>query len=291
MRRWTAIAAALSVSVCPLAAQANARESLVTADRELSEATFTGGLTVLAAVAGPDGVVLWPGIPAIVGGVAATQFFGRQPVMSMSRFSWQPLRVEISPDSSLGFVIGVATMDKPGVDSIPGIHRIGRYLAAWKRVSGKWRLAAFAVINLVSTAEIMHRQTDIETDLPFLPSSGPGGRFIGADSMFSADAGTIGTAKAFAKWAAPDAMTFAYSGELNVGPAKIGDVFAKNTARWQWGAAAAGASADGMLGWTVGLATITSTKGVVTKSKYLTLWRKLPNGTIRFIADGGNARF
>ena len=99
---------------------------------------------------------------------------------------------------------------------------------------------------------------------------------------------------AFAEWAAPDAVTFAASGELNVGPARIGAALAGDASDWQWGAVAAGAAADGSLGWTVGQATITSKSGTgapeVYRGKYLTLWRRMPDGAIRFIADGGSPR-
>lgn len=124
-----------------------------------------------------------------------------------------------------------------------------------------------------------------------LRSFGPAAAFIAADSTFAGDAGVIGAAAAFAKWAAPDATTFASTGEIIFGPANIGADFAGNTARWEWGAVAAGSSADGMLGWTVGQAIITpSDGGTPSKSKYLTLWRKMPDGSIKFIVDGGNAR-
>jgi hypothetical protein len=124
-----------------------------------------------------------------------------------------------------------------------------------------------------------------------LRAVGRAARFIAADSAFAADAGINGTQHAFTTWAAPDGMTFAFSGEFNMGPQRIGAVFAGNTAHWEWGPVAAGASSDGTLGWTVGQATITPTGGgIPVRSKYLTLWRRMPDGTIRFIADGGNAR-
>ena len=57
---------------------------------------------------------------------------------------------------------------------------------------------------------------------------------------------------------------------------------------------AAGASRDGTLGWTVGQAVIASKgadgKETQSKSKYLTLWRRLTDGRVRFISDGGSGR-
>jgi len=291
MRTWIALCGSLLFSRT-LTAQVSAREALISADRDLSAAVFKSGpRTVLPATLGPDGVILLPGVTVLQGGVAATRFFTGQPLLGVAHISWQPFRIEISADSSMGFLVGIATFDHPGADPMPPIHRIGRYLAAWKRVQGSWRLASLALVNLISTDEIMVHPGEQSVEMPQLRSSGPAGRFVAADSAFASDAAAGGAAKAFAKWAAPDAVTFAFSGEHNVGPERIGAVFAAGTSHWQWGPVAAGASSDGVLGWTVGLATITPAKGgPPSKSKYLTLWRKLPDGTIRFIADGGNAR-
>ena len=275
----------------PVSGQQNARGTLMSADLDLASTVFLQGMSVLAGKLGTDGVLAWPGAAVVTGEPAAAKFFAHQPFLAETKISWQPFRIEMAPDSSLGFLVGVAVMDRPATDPIPALHRIGRYVEVWKRVDGKWQLAAFTLINLFSRGETIWTDATGPRELPTLPATGPAAPFIRADSIFAADAGAMGASKAFERWAAPDATTFASTGELNVGPVRIGAALSGNTSHWGWGAVAAGASADGMLGWTVGQATITpAAGGAPTRSKYLTLWRKMPDGSIRFIADGGNAR-
>jgi ketosteroid isomerase-like protein len=275
-----------------LRAQGTSREALLSADRQLSEALFAHGPNApLPAALGEDGVLLWPSAGVVRGAPAATKFFAGQPLFEDAHVSWQPLHVEVSADSTLAILYGVTTLDRSAAPPFPAIHRIGRYVAAWKRVQGTWRLAAIALVSLLANGETLWGDALGPREYPPILPTGPAAAFIAADSAFAADAERTGAAQAFAKWAAPDATTFALSGELNVGPARIGAVFAGSTARWAWTPVAAGASADGALGWTVGQATITPATGArPTKTKYLTLWRRMPDGTIRFIADGGNAR-
>ena len=275
-----------------LGAQGGARATLFGADRELSAAVFANGpVATLPNALGADGVLVWPGSAVLQGSTAATAFFAHQPLLSATRMSWQPFRIEIAPDSSLAVLIGVATIDRPATDPVPMMHRIGRYLAVWKRVDGAWHLAAFAPVNMIAAGETIWTAAIGPVELPILNSTGPTGAFIAADSAFSVDAGATNLSAAFTKWAAPDAMTFAVSGELNVGPTRIGAALATNTAHRVWTVVAAGASSDGALGWTVGQSTITpAAGGPVSKTKYITLWRRQPDGSIRFIADGGSAR-
>jgi ketosteroid isomerase-like protein len=284
--------AILVLSAAPLQAQTGARAVLISASTALSNSAFTNGLaaTFPAALAA-DGVVVWPGAAVVQGSAAATELFRRQVMFAEAKFSWQPLRIEMAADSSLAVMTGVSVIDTRAAESFPAIHRIGRYLAAWKRVDGAWQLSAFCIVNLLSASETIWTPATGPLELPMLPSLGPAAKFIAADSTFAADAGANGTQNAFIKWAAADATVFAPTGEVNLGPDQIGAIFAGDAAKWAWGAVAAGSSNDGTLGWTVGQATITRAgDGPPSKSKYLTLWRKMPDGTIRFIADGGNAR-
>ena len=280
------------ISGCRAQAPINAHETVLAADRDLSAVSFTKGpMPALIAALGADGTLAWPGGPVLVGGKAATTFFDSQPLMNAVTMSWQPLRVEISADSTLAVITGVATLDRPTTDQIGQIHRIGRYLAAWKRVGNKWQLNAFGLVNMITKGETIWRDVLGPREMPLLKAKGPAAAFIAADSAFSADALGLGVSGAFTKWAAPDAMTFAVSGEVNSGPQQIGAILAGSTSHWNWGAVAAGASKDGTLGWTIGQATITPADGgEPSKSKYFTLWRKMPDGSVRFTADGESTR-
>jgi hypothetical protein len=136
----------LSCSRMPHQAQAAhlpSDEEVLAADRDLSNASFTNGpIPALAGALGTDGTLAWPGGPVLVGSTAAATFLESQPLMATARISWQPLRVEMSADSTLAVITGVATIDRAATNASPQMHRIGRYLAAWKRVGSTWQLAA-----------------------------------------------------------------------------------------------------------------------------------------------------
>lgn len=287
------VLASLLVLPTVLCAQTpDARGSLLAADGTLSDAVYgTGAVATLPTALGATGVLVWPGAAVLQGSATASRFLAHQLGLNSAKISWQPFRIEMARDSTLAVLAGVAVLDRSATKTAVAAHRIGRYLAAWTRVNGSWQLAVLAVTNLVPGEEPSWIDNDGPAELPLLRSVGRAASFVAADSAFAADAGVMGASRAFTKWAAPDATTFAGTGELNTGPERIGAALAGNTAHWQWGAVAAGSSTDGTLGWTVGQATITPTNGgTPSKSKYLTLWRKMPDGTIRFIADGGNAR-
>ena len=121
-----------------------------------------------------------------------------------------------------------------------------------------------------------------------IPASGPLADYAKADLQFAALAGKSGAPPAFEAFAAPDAVTFYSTGELARGPAGIRRWLGADDAAWSWRPVAAGGTAD--LGFTVGESVITPKGESPSYGKYLTLWRRLPGGAIRYIADGGNAR-
>ena len=272
-----------------------AHATLLAADRALAAkmATQPFAAVIPEAMAG-DATLVWPMAAVVRGPAAARTLLAAQPGLNGARLNWQPLHVEIARDSTLGLVWGVITLAPAAQASGTSAPRLGRFLAAWRREGTTWSIEALAVNGVVPAAEARWVAGLGPVELPALRSVGPTGPFVAADSTFAARAGTNGAAIAFGEWAAPDAVTFATSGELNVGPAAIRATLAGDDSEWKWGAVAAGASGDGALGWTVGQATITS-KGSsaapdIYKGKYLTLWRRMPDGTIRFIADGGSSR-
>ena len=271
------------------------RAALLAADRALAArmATEPFASAVPGAMTG-SAVLVWPAAAVVRGPAVVRQLLAVQPGLAGARISWQPLHVEVAADGSLGLIWGVTALDRDTGATRTPLPRLGRFLAVWRREGAAWKIEALAVNGVVPAAEARWLDGFGPAELPALRSTGSAGRFVAADSVFAARAGAKGAAAAFAEWAAPDAVTFATSGELNMGPVRIRAALAGDDSEWKWGAVAAGASGDGSLGWTVGQATITSksTTGAVDayKGKYLTLWRRLPDGTIRFIADGGNSR-
>jgi ketosteroid isomerase-like protein len=115
-----------------------------------------------------------------------------------------------------------------------------------------------------------------------------------ADSLFADEASLFGLARGFSAAIADDGVIFG-SPELVVGPRAAHEFFERRrgvSMSWQPRYAVAAASGD--LGFTLGEAVATSRgpsgAAVQRFTKYLTVWRKDPNGRWRFVVDGGNAR-
>ena len=85
-------------------------------------------------------------------------------------------------------ITGVATLDRQATEPVPQMHRIGRYLAAWKRVGNNWQLNAFGLVNMITQGETIWRDVLGPRELPLLKANGPAAAFITADSTFAADA-------------------------------------------------------------------------------------------------------
>ncbi|MES2125400.1 MAG: hypothetical protein V4503_12005 [Gemmatimonadota bacterium] len=280
--------------VAPLAAQqspaAAARELVLERAQAASEASYATGIaTALPVYLSIDAAVLWPGAGVLRGSTQVGRFFAAQTSLEGARITWQAMHLEISDDATLALMWGAAVVDRPTLGKVPATHRIARFLAAWQPVSGEWRIAALAFAGLLNGAETVWNDSLGERELPMLPSTGVGGAFIAADSAFAAEAARAGAQRAFTHWAAADAVTFSGTGELSIGRDAIGRGFEGDANQWSWGAVAAGASADGSLGWTAGQAVIAG-KQRTSKSKYLTLWRREKDGSVHFLSDGGNGR-
>lgn len=275
----------------PLAAQhptaAAARDGVLERAQAASEASYTPGIAVaLPAYLSSDAVVLWPGAAVLRGSAQASRFLAAQPSLQGARITWQAMHLEVSDDATLAVMWGGAVVDRPANASSQAAHRTARFLAAWKPLAGEWRITAIAFTGLLNGAETVWNDSLGVRELPMLPSTGAAMVFIAADSTFAAMAGREGAQRAFRHW---DAVTFSGSGELSIGRDAIGAGFEGDDNHWEWGAVASGASADGSLGWTVGQAVIAG-KQRSSKSKYLTLWRREKDGSVRFLSDGGNGR-
>jgi hypothetical protein len=126
-------------------------------------------------------------------------------------------------------------------------------------------------------------------------TAGPGAPFAAADRAFAHMARDSGAAAAFGNFAAPTGLTFSGTGEIVTGASFIRARMEESRRRstWVWAPLFAGGSTDDGLGYTIGEATIVSTSDRDTKTfytKYLTVWRRMPNGEVRFVVDGGNER-
>jgi hypothetical protein len=166
--------------------------------------------------------------------------------------------------------------------------RLGRYINAWVRDRGSWRIAAVQLSGVLPPQETVI-PAGLPRRRPPLPPAGSAGPFTAADLAFARLAADSGPGIAFERFAAPEAAMLDGQGRLVRGPKAIGSLVA-GPAAWRWHPVAAGAAAGGDLGWTVGEAEIAPHGGAPVYSKYLTVWRRLADGSIRYLTDGGNPR-
>lgn len=117
-----------------------------------------------------------------------------------------------------------------------------------------------------------------------------------ADRDFNAMAEKEGVIAAFKFYAAPDARMFRREEVPVKGPDEIAALMAEDYAAGgtlTWEPREASASDDGTAGYTHGRWTYESpadTSGKVTRivGTYVTVWRKQPDGSLKFVADIGN---
>jgi ketosteroid isomerase-like protein len=105
-----------------------------------------------------------------------------------------------------------------------------------------------------------------------------------ADRAFAALSARQGPGPAFQAFAAPDVVIL-NSAQPHTTPEQLGKRFGPGLAI-AWEPDEAVISAGGDLGYTMGHATITD-QGKESKTRYLTVWRKQPDGSWKFILDGG----
>jgi ketosteroid isomerase-like protein len=285
LTRATALAVAFIVSGQGAAGAQGAAAGLLASERALGEASDRSGLRrALLRALRSDAVIVWPGAP-VAAGPDAARLLDAQPTIDSLRLTWQPLGVELSADSTLGVTWGMAVLTPRSGGAAP---RIGRYIHSWRRDGARWELQAALLPGGVPVAgksvwaAVQPRRTPLEP-------SGLTGPFVGADLAFARLAGDSGAAVAFERWAAPAAVMIDGAGLLVRGSKEIGGLVA-GPESWRWHPVASGATERQDLGWTVGEATITTPGGAMTYSKYLTVWRRQPDGSLRFVIDGGNPR-
>jgi ketosteroid isomerase-like protein len=270
------------------------REALLQADRALSASALTKGFVAAFGDAlAPDALFLYEGAPIISGRANVLSLLGSQPTLTAIRVQWLPVVVAVSGDGSLGATYGITAISAaPRPDSA---LRFGKYISAWRRTpSGSWQLAAHVDMGLGDEKVVLPSNLTN----PGLQTgwAGAAGQFAQADVEFARLADSKGAPAAFAAFAAPDAATLPGTGEIIIGPAAINARMLESPAaraKWEWHPLYSQASPAGDLGFTVGEATIRipAPSGVTeVHSKYLTVWRRQPDGTIRFIVDGGNGR-
>lgn len=269
-----------------------ARDSVFRQDQSRADSAAVHGSTdAMLALLSPDAAYLRGGAPAAYGIDAIRSLLRASPDSPGTKVSWQPLGGGISDDLRSAYTYGVAVRAGP---SAP-IH-FERYIAYWTRGAGQpWRIVAYAEINGPVAPEptvIPEQAPPAEVQLP-KPLAQARSSVRAADSAFADLGYRMGTAFAFSNTAAPDGVLFG-NPQLVIGPRAIADFLsdrgAESSLSWHPVFAAVAGSRD--LGYTIGEYTSTGrgpTGAAVQRfGKYLTIWKHQPNGTWKFVVDGGN---
>lgn len=267
------------------------KAALLAADRAAA-----AGASVLADLLADDATVLVDGQNVLRGRTAwsprLAAFF-----IADGGPAWVPIHAVASRDGSFGCTTGVLRYS-PMSATAP---QTGRYAACWRRDANAWRMVA------LSRADAPAQVRALPDSIPGAPASAHVAAPAGTDARdaaramadadrafarFSADSG--GPSGAFARWIAADGMMLGARAVPVRGSDQARAAFANfpATGSFTWGPieALAMASRDGSLGFTVGEARIAATPSSVSYSKYLTVWRREPNGTYRFVFDIGSDR-
>jgi len=302
VRRALARAISCALALCaspPAQARAQAPDAapLLAADRALA-LRAGGGIGALASASTADVVLLYPGAQVERGSTGVTRLLDSIAVVTHDRLTWSPARIEISTDGRRGYAYGrgIRTTSVGGRDSSSGI----RYVTWWRRDdAGTWQPAAWLLVDErgaqgrggASAAAPWPCRTP--TSPRFASRVSPRmsadatTEVIAADSTFASRSAAVGAAIAFAEYVADDGISIGASGAPACGKHDVGaELDGAAPSALEWSPIIGDASGD--LGYTVGTATIRGERGVH-YSKYLTVWKRQPDGAWRFIVDGGNA--
>jgi ketosteroid isomerase-like protein len=294
-------ACASSASLHPPAAAASARvdltgerAALLAADRAHAAASAASLVAGFPASLADDAVFLYPGRPIAHGRDAAAALLASLPAPAGRTMTWRPVLAGVSADGTHGYTVGYG--ERRGMTESSGSPWI-KYISYWKKSDGgRWQVAAWALSGGEPGAPA-DAPADCATPASATPASvstadaGIAARDAvrRADSSFAALAARAGAAEAFGTWVADDGVSLGRGPALTCGREAVRRAFdAVAPGALVWAPRVADAAASGDLGFTVGVATIRS-EATSHNSKYLTVWKKQPDGQWRFVADGGNA--
>lgn len=290
--------ALLSAPWLTLSAQApsDVRTALIEADKAAGNAVFQRGLqNGLQDFLAEDAVLVFEGAPLLSGRGRITQVFGSQPNLARLRVQRMPVLVALSEDGTYGATTGASIITRVG-QAPDSAATFGHYIAVWRR-SGEaapWRIVALLENGLMADAAFQ-RPRGLEPG-PVPPISGPARTLADADLAFAKMAADSGVHAAFGNYAAADATFPPGDGLMSVGAGAIRARMAtpaRMQSQWLWHPVYAGASAAGDFGYTVGESTIRSSRAAdasVYEGKYLTVWQRQADGSVKFLWDSGNSR-
>ena len=270
------------------------RASVLAADELLAASIATAGeADGLWPWLTDDAAYLHPGVDVISGQGAARAFLrGTYPDRTAQAMTLHRISGDVSADAHLGYTFGWFDEVAGGVTSY------GKYIAAWTRGAGPWRLAAFARVVGSRAPSPTPTDAEIVDGEHGVPRPGDPAAIrdeaIAADAAFAAMSATLGYTVAFTTYCADAAVVLAGSdffwNDEGVAYAWSGWSPAESL---EWTPLLGGGAGSGDLAYTVGNGTFSFFDGPEVQrfySKYLTIWVREASGEWRWLLDGGNSR-
>jgi ketosteroid isomerase-like protein len=271
------------------------RDELLAADRAFAAASAASNVVdALPAMLTPDALFVF-GPQYLVGAAAVHDALAANPANLATVQRWDPVRADVSSDGTVGYTSGYIELLLPSGAVVPG-----KYLAFWRRdAAGVWKVAAYkrggrpaGPVSLVPPAGFETPDSRHERYVPNTDPASTRAAVMAVDQSFSDLASAIGTGEAFARFVAPDGAGFGGFAPFSYGAAELAASYGPYVAgALVWSPEAGEAAASGDFAFTSGGFQVRDpgpggTWTVIGAGKYLTIWRRQPNGPWRFVMDG-----
>ena len=267
------------------------RADLLAADHARARAAAALPLPeALALALADDGLFVVSRGDFVRGAAAVRRQVAADSLDAASRAEWTPMGGDVSSDGLDGFTYGYVTVTRTTGERVPG-----KYLAYWRRGRGGWKMLALKRGRRPDGPEAAP-PAEWSRDTR-APSPAGGKRRTALDTIFAIDrrfsaAAQTGAEAAFLAHAEERAVAFGNDASFAWGGAAAAAgfrEFAPGTVSWVPLEGAVAASGD--LAVVTGEVTFRSrgADGTLTVdgvAKYLTIWRRQPDGSWRFAADG-----
>ncbi len=214
--------------------------------------------------------------------------------INKKRILWEPIFMAVSESQDFGYTYG---QYEPIQNSATG-HRPGQlnyYLTVWnKGPDRKWK-----VIFNIGLIDELNSQEDSTSELQVETLNSLEKELITTDIEFSKMSQKRGTLEAFYNFISDEGICFSGEGSPPAGKETLRELLDKrkdekgsDKAQLSWKPLFASVSSAGDLGYTLGKHTSilfqTHDKKAIRTGYYLTIWKKQPDGTWRFVFDMGN---
>lgn len=274
--------------------QSTEREALRAADLAHAAAAATGAAGFLGYLS-DDALFLLPRSPLAVGKPAAAALLAAPPFPFASgmKLLWTPSFADVSVDARVGYTFGNVSIVDGGVPDVI----VAQYIAFWRRQDGgDWKVEAWSLTGAgAEPGELPpffgHPLDNGHGNFTPVDIAAEEQRLLGVDAAFSQASVDLGSALAFKMFADPHAITLnGGDPDFTIGRKAIYEsrLGAPPDFVLRWTPHFAGIGPLGDLGYTVGNY-VASQAGGTGFGKYLTIWQKSPNGTWKFVQDGGSS--